>query len=65
MFIMHAVAHGGCMDTTRESALKVDSGRKIPHHTVELKPASAACQSDAVPAELHPHPGVVEFSSTQ
>ena len=26
----------GCMDTVRESALKVDSGRKIPCHTGEL-----------------------------
>ena len=25
----------GCMDTARESALKVDSGRKIPCHTTE------------------------------
>ena len=33
---MHAVAHEGCMDTVRESALKVDSGRKIPCRTGEL-----------------------------
>ena len=26
---MHAIAHGGCTDTVRESALKVDFGRKI------------------------------------
>ena len=26
----------GCMDTERESALKVDSGKKIPCHTMEL-----------------------------
>ena len=31
--LMHAIAHGGCVDTVRESALKVDSGRKIPCHT--------------------------------
>ena len=27
---MDAIAHGGCTDTVRESALKLDSGRKIP-----------------------------------
>ena len=32
---MHAIAHGGCTDTVRESALKVDSGRKIPCRTGE------------------------------
>ena len=26
----------GCLDTTTESALKVDAGRKIPCHTGEL-----------------------------
>ena len=26
--LMHAIAHGDCTDTVRESALKVDSGRK-------------------------------------
>ena len=33
--LMHAIAHGGCRDTVRESALKVDSGRKIPCRTGE------------------------------
>ena len=33
--LMHVTAHGGCMDTVRESALKVDSGRKIPCHTCQ------------------------------
>ena len=32
---MHAIAHEGYTDTTRESALKVDSGRKIPCRTRE------------------------------
>ena len=31
--LMHATAYGGCTDTVRESALKVDSGRKIPCRT--------------------------------
>ena len=26
--LMHAIAHGACRDTVRESALNVDSGRK-------------------------------------
>ena len=30
---MHAIAHGSCTDPVRESALKVDSGRKIPCRT--------------------------------
>ena len=38
------------------SALKADSGRKIPCRTGEIEPASAACRSDALPAELHPRP---------
>ena len=32
---MHAIALEGCTDTVRESALKVDSGRKIPCRTEE------------------------------
>ena len=28
--LMHAIAQGGCTDTARESALKVDSGKKNP-----------------------------------
>ena len=45
-----AIAH------VRESALKVDSGRKIScltHWGVE--PASAACRFDALTTELRPH----------
>ena len=33
--LMHAIAHGGCMDTVRESALEADSGREIPCCTVD------------------------------
>ena len=54
--LTHATAHGGCTDTVRESTLKVDSGRKIPCLSGESKPVSAACRSDALPTELHPHP---------
>ena len=28
--LMHAIVHEGCTDIVRESALKVDSGRKFP-----------------------------------
>ena len=34
--LMHVTAHEGCTDTARESALKVDSGRKIPCQTGDL-----------------------------
>ena len=33
--LMHANAHEGCTDTVRESAPKVNSGRKIPCRTGE------------------------------
>ena len=36
--LMHAIAHGGCTDTVRESALKVDSGRKNRCHTGDSNP---------------------------
>ena len=44
----------GFTDTGRESALEVDSERKIPRRT-RVEPVSAACRSDALPTELHPH----------
>ena len=34
---MREIAHGGCTDTVREYALKVDSGRKIPCRAGESK----------------------------
>ena len=56
--LMHVIAHRGVRTHVRESAAKVDSGRKkknpSPHGGIE--PASAACRSDALPTELHPHP---------
>ena len=54
--LVHAISHGGCTDTVRESALKVDSRRKNPLPQWKIEPASAACRSDALPTELHPHP---------
>ena len=45
----------GFTDIVRESAPKVDSRRKILCRTGGFEPASAACRSDALPTELHPH----------
>ena len=36
--LMPAIAHGGCTDTVRESALKADSGIKIPCRTGDWNP---------------------------
>ena len=54
---MYAIAHVGCTDTVRESALKVDSGRKIPDLTGDsnLRQYGAlAFYLDARPTELPP-----------
>ena len=53
--LMREIAHGGVRTHVRESAQKVDSGRKIPCRTGESM-LSAACRSDALPTELHLHP---------
>ena len=48
---------GHCTDTARDSALEVDSGRKIPCHFRGPRPASGlhqTFQSDTLPAELPP-----------
>ena len=53
--MMHAIAHGGCMESVRESALQVWEKKPLPHW--ELEPASVfrlACQSAAVPNKLSP-----------
>ena len=42
------------MNTGRESALKVDSGRKIPCCTGELNLHQHYARPDVYPAELHP-----------
>ena len=36
--LMHAIAHCGCRDTVRESALEVDSARNIPCRTWDSNP---------------------------
>ena len=52
--LVHAIANVGCRDTVRESALKIDSGRKIPC----VAPGNQTCvnRSDALRTELHPRP---------
>ena len=52
--LMHAIAHGGCTNTVRESALEVD-WEKNPLLHQGLEPASLfglAFQSDTLPAKL-------------
>ena len=45
----------GSMDSVKESVLTADWEKNpLPHQGIE--PALAACQPDAVPTELHPHP---------
>ena len=53
--LMHVIAHGGCADTVRESALEVDSVRKIPYHTGDSNRrqyCALAFRSDALPTPL-------------
>ena len=61
--LMDAIAHEGSTDTVRESALKVDSGKKnpLPHRGIE--PASSECRSDTLATELHPRPMYEEICS--
>ena len=49
--LIHAIAHADCADTVRESALKVDCGRKKPMPNWGPEPASVlrlAFQSDTL-----------------
>ena len=54
--LVHAIAHEGCTDTVGESALKVDSGRKIPCRTGESnlpqrRAGSKICQLSYIPTK--------------
>ena len=51
-------AHGDAWTRVRESALKVDSGRKIPSHTRESNLCQRQWRSDALTNWAHPHPHV-------
>ena len=59
--LMHAIAHESCTDTVRESALKVDSGRKIPcrigeSNLPQRRAGPSLCQLSYIPA-----PGQCDF----
>ena len=60
--LIHAIAHGGCTITVRESALKVGSGRKILCLTWDSNPCQycALLTSSAVP-----HPWFLFMRSVQ
>ena len=65
---MHSIEHWGCTDTASESALKVDSGRKIPYHTRDSNPVqycTLVFQLDALPTELFPPPSHLVAIKTQ
>ena len=53
--LMHAIAHGGCTDTVRETALEVNSWTTVSCRTVHSNPRHCslrrAFQPDAVPTE--------------
>ena len=59
--LMHALAHGGCTNTVRESALKVDSVRKILCRTGESNPLQRRAGPTLYP-ERHPS---ISFVSVQ
>ena len=55
--LRHAIAHGGCTDTVKESALKSWLWEKNPLLHQGLEPVSVLClafQSDDLPTELSP-----------
>ena len=65
---MHLIKRWGCPDTARESALKVDSGRKVPCHTRDSNPRqyrTLVFQLDALPTELFPPPSHLVAIKTQ
>ena len=61
--LMHAIAHGDVRTHVRESALKVDSGRKIPRLTGESNMRQRRDGPMLWPTELHLHP-CLHFIST-
>ena len=55
--LLRAIAHGGCTDTVRESALGDNSGRKIPCRNADSNPRQYCAWpflSDALLTELSP-----------
>ena len=60
--LMHAIAHGGCTDTVRESALKIDSGRKIPLRTGESNLRQWRAGPTLYQLSYIPTPNFVEYN---
>ena len=54
--LIHAIAHGGVRTHVKESALKVDSGRKIPRDTGESNLRERHDGPMLQPSEPHLHP---------
>ena len=54
--LMHAIAHGDVRTHVRESALKVDSGRKIHCRSGESNQHQRRDGPMLSITELHPHP---------
>ena len=60
------IAHGDCMDIVRESALEVDSWRKIPCRNGDSNPrqyCTLAFQSDVLPSEVFPLQNTYDMNS--
>ena len=74
--LMHVIAYEGCADTVRESALKADSGRKMPCRNGESnlpqrRASPTLYQLSYIPTYHEPrlsnfcHPGSFNFYSDQ
>ena len=67
--LMHATANGGCTNTARESALKVEPGRKIATPGPRTRFSSAPWFSNTLPAEMYleinQNKRLVHFSPTE
>ena len=58
--LIYATAHWGAWTPKESLHWKLTLGEKpLPHRRIES--ASAACRSDALPTELHPHPHLALF----
>ena len=64
LMLMHEIAHGGCTHTVRESALKVDTRRKIPCRTGESNPRRQRAGPMLYPLSYIPTPDSVNSKYT-
>ena len=60
--LTHVIAHEGCTDTVKESALKADSGWKIPFSTRELNPTQRYASPMLYQLSYSPAPNFPFFS---